>query len=56
MWLCGSCSSFREEHLDIDVVRLFMVSGVYLEYGRRYLKKEQQEEIDISPYLQETRS
>ncbi|MFC6673612.1 HD-GYP domain-containing protein [Marinobacterium aestuariivivens] len=41
-------------HLDPDLLRLFLESGVYLQYARRYLAPEQIDDIDIRDYLGET--
>ncbi|MGM0516342.1 MAG: HD domain-containing phosphohydrolase [Pseudomonadota bacterium] len=40
----------RNGHLDRDVFVLFLESGAYLEYARRYLPEEQIEPIDLSRY------
>jgi hypothetical protein len=46
-------SSFaKKSHLDPDVFRLFLSSGVYLEYAKKYLKPEQIDIVDLSLYLQ----
>lgn len=39
------------EHVDSDVFELFLTSGVYLEYARRFLPPEQIDEVDIRRYL-----
>lgn len=45
-------SGFVErKHLDGDIFKLFLSSGVYKEYAKRYLKPEQIDEVDISIYL-----
>lgn len=41
----------RNRHIDGDVFDLFLTSGVYLEYARRYLKPEQIDAVDIAQYL-----
>ena len=38
-------------HVDRDVFALFLSSGVYLEFARRFLPPEQIDEVDISLYL-----
>ncbi len=37
--------------IDRDVFELFLTSGVYLEYGKRYLKSEQLDEIPLQRYV-----
>ena len=39
-----------DEHVDIDVFRLFLTSGVYLDYAKIYLSESQIDEVDISKY------
>ena len=41
----------EDQHLDGDIFRLFLKSGVYLEYAKAYLKPEQIDEVDIEQYL-----
>lgn len=41
----------KDKHLDPDVFKLFLKSGIYKEYGNKYLKPEQIDEVDISLYL-----
>jgi len=41
----------QDSHIDPDLFRLFLASGVYLEYAREYLQPEQIDEVDISEYL-----
>ncbi|MBL8302904.1 MAG: HD domain-containing protein, partial [Ideonella sp.] len=38
-------------HIDADVFALFLRSGVYLEYARRFLRPEQIDEVDITRFL-----
>lgn len=40
-----------DSHVDRDVFELFLRSGTYLEYARRYLPARQIDEVDISRYL-----
>jgi HD-GYP domain-containing protein (c-di-GMP phosphodiesterase class II)/ABC-type amino acid transport substrate-binding protein len=40
-----------DDHVDADVFELFLTSGVYLDYARRYLPPEQIDEVDIGQYL-----
>lgn len=41
----------KDKHIDEDIFKLFLTSGVYKEYALKYLKKEQIDEVDISKYL-----
>jgi HD-GYP domain-containing protein (c-di-GMP phosphodiesterase class II) len=41
----------KDKHLDEDLFKLFLSSGVYKEYALKRLKKEQIDEVDISIYL-----
>jgi len=41
-----------DEHLDIELFKLFLHSGTHVKYAQRYLKPEQLDEIDLSKYLQ----
>ena len=43
----------QREHVDIDVFELFLSSGVYLDYAKRFLPAEQLDEVDINNYLRE---
>ncbi len=38
-------------HIDSDLFELFLSSGVYLEYAKQYLEKEQIDWVDIEQYL-----
>ncbi|MCW3171671.1 HD domain-containing phosphohydrolase [Shewanella subflava] len=40
-----------EQHVDIEVFKLFLSSGVYLEYAQRFLDPNQIDEVDINQYL-----
>ncbi len=40
-----------DQHIDPDIFDLFLNSGVYLEYARRYMSAEQIDEVDIAPLL-----
>jgi HD-GYP domain-containing protein (c-di-GMP phosphodiesterase class II) len=45
-------SFFRKDrHIDSDLFDLFLRSGVYLRYAKRFLKPEQIDEVDLSRYL-----
>jgi len=41
----------ENRHIDPEIFDLFLKSGVYLEYARRYMSAEQIDEVDISPLL-----
>ena len=41
----------KDQHVDKDIFELFLTSGIYKEYGKKYLKPEQIDEVDISQYL-----
>ncbi len=41
----------QDKHIDQEVFELFLTSGVYLDYARRYLPESQIDEVDIDHYL-----
>ncbi len=41
----------KENHLDPDLFRLFLESGVYLDYARKFLYPDQIDEISMEDYL-----
>ena len=41
----------KDNHIDKDVFELFLKSGVYKEYAKKYLQPKQIDEVDISQYL-----
>ena len=41
----------KDQHLDADLFKLFLSSGIYKEYALENLKPEQIDEVDISQYL-----
>ena len=41
----------KDQHLDEDIFKLFLSSGIYKEYAIKYLKPEQIDEVNISQYL-----
>ncbi|NPU84620.1 MAG: GAF domain-containing protein [Syntrophaceae bacterium] len=41
----------KDRHIDSALFDLFLRSGVYLRYAKRFLKPEQIDEVDISQYL-----
>ena len=40
-----------DQHVDKAVFELFLSSGIYLDYAKRYLNAEQIDEVDISKYI-----
>ncbi|MEZ9531753.1 phosphohydrolase [Vibrio lentus] len=44
-----------DEHLDIELFRLFLTSGTHIRYAEEYLKPEQIDFFDINKYLEVTR-
>ena len=41
----------KDGHIDGDLFELFLSSGVYLQYAKKYLKPEQIDAVDITQYL-----
>ncbi|UTJ05941.1 HD domain-containing phosphohydrolase [Arcobacter roscoffensis] len=41
----------KDKHIDEDIFKLFLTSGVYKEYAEKFLKEEQIDEVDISLYI-----
>jgi HD-GYP domain-containing protein (c-di-GMP phosphodiesterase class II) len=41
----------KDRHIDPVLFDLFLSSGIYKRYAERYLKPEQLDEVDITPYL-----
>lgn len=41
----------RDQHLDPELFRLFLESGVYRQYAEKYLRPEQIDEVDINQFL-----
>jgi HD-GYP domain-containing protein (c-di-GMP phosphodiesterase class II) len=41
----------KDQHIDSDLFRLFLSSGVYKDYADKFLKPEQIDEVDLSKYL-----
>ncbi|MEG1039912.1 MAG: HD domain-containing phosphohydrolase [Pseudomonas sp.] len=41
----------RDHHIDAELFRLFLTSGVYREYGEKFLQPEQLDDVDIQAYL-----
>jgi len=44
----------KDQHIDKDLFRLFLSSGVYKNYAQHYLKAEQIDEVDEAYYLAES--
>jgi HD-GYP domain-containing protein (c-di-GMP phosphodiesterase class II) len=40
----------EDDHVDRDVFELFLESGVYLDYARRFLQEAQIDTVDLSRY------
>jgi len=43
----------KENHLDKEIFKIFLKSGIYLEYAKKHLKPEQIDKIDVDKYLKE---
>ncbi|MDI9350006.1 MAG: HD domain-containing phosphohydrolase [Candidatus Symbiobacter sp.] len=43
----------KEHHIDGEIYRLFLESGIWRDYGAKYLRPEQCDVADISGYLQQ---
>jgi len=41
----------QDRHIDPDLFELFLSSGVYLDYARKFLDPEQIDDVDISEYV-----
>ena len=41
----------KDKHLDPNIFKLFLSSGLYLEYAQEYLQPEQIDTVDIAQYL-----
>jgi HD-GYP domain-containing protein (c-di-GMP phosphodiesterase class II) len=41
----------KDKHLDADIFKLFLSTGIYKKYAVKYLEPEQIDEVDISVYL-----
>jgi HD-GYP domain-containing protein (c-di-GMP phosphodiesterase class II) len=42
----------KDKHIDSDLFEIFLTSGVYKEYAKKFLLEEQIDEVDISKYLE----
>ncbi len=43
----------RDNHIDGQLLRFFLSSGVYRQYGERYLRPEQIDEVDVAYWLEQ---
>ncbi len=41
----------KEQHIDADLFKLFLTSGIYRQYAERFLPSEQIDDVDIWQYL-----
>jgi HD-GYP domain-containing protein (c-di-GMP phosphodiesterase class II) len=41
----------KDNHIDSDLFDLFLTSGVYLQYAKKFLLPEQIDEVEIEDYL-----
>ena len=41
----------KDKHIDADLFELFLESGVYLEYARRFMRTEQIDVVDVTSYI-----
>ncbi|MNP08427.1 hypothetical protein D3C76_1004950 [compost metagenome] len=41
----------RDNHIDGQLLQLFLSSGVYRQYGERFLRAEQIDEVDVDYWL-----
>jgi len=41
----------NDNHIDPDLFKLFISSGIYKQYGEQFLEPEQIDDVDISEYL-----
>ena len=41
----------EDHHLDPDLFKLFLTSGVYNQYADKYFELEQNDEVNIAQYL-----
>ncbi|NRA84015.1 MAG: transporter substrate-binding domain-containing protein [Gammaproteobacteria bacterium] len=42
-----------DQHIDMDIFKLLLSSGIYLEYAKKYLPQEQIDKVDINQYLEQ---
>jgi HD-GYP domain-containing protein (c-di-GMP phosphodiesterase class II) len=41
----------KDQHIDSELFKLFLTSGVYRQYAEQYLAPEQRDNVDITDYL-----
>jgi HD-GYP domain-containing protein (c-di-GMP phosphodiesterase class II) len=41
----------KDKHIDPSLFKLFLTSGVYMDYAKQFLLAEQIDEVDIQQYL-----
>ena len=41
----------KDKHLDADLFKLLLTSGIYMKFAKEYLKPEQIDKVDINQYL-----
>jgi hypothetical protein len=41
----------KDQHIDPDLFDLFLTSGVYLDYAKRYLEPRFIDKVDIASYV-----
>jgi HD-GYP domain-containing protein (c-di-GMP phosphodiesterase class II) len=41
----------KDQHIDPDLFKLFLSSGIYREYAEKFLQPEQIDEVDLTAYL-----
>jgi len=41
----------KDKHIDEDIFKLFLASGAYMEYAKKYLNQKQIDDVDINSYL-----
>jgi hypothetical protein len=41
----------KDNHIDADLFELFLKSGAYLKYAKKFLNEEQIDEVDITEYI-----
>lgn len=46
-------SMVKNDHVDVEVFELFLRTGVYLDYAKRFLPAAQIDEVDISKYFRQ---
>ena len=44
----------KEQHVDVDIFNHFLQSGLYLDYGKKYLKDKQIDAVDVQGFLIQT--